>query len=102
MSREDAALTAAHNEVKSELARTDTKASLLLAFNGALLAGVLTAATNMRMNTAGVVVGAAGTGVLLASVALLLLTVRPNLNGGGGFPHWATLAPDQLRAHLVA
>lgn len=102
MSREEAALSAAHAEVKTELARTDTKASLLLAFNGAVLAGVLTVATSGRKNAAAVMVGTVGIGLLLASVALLLFTVRPNLGGGGGFPKWARLTPEELRAHLGA
>ncbi|MFD6697455.1 Pycsar system effector family protein, partial [Micromonospora aurantiaca (nom. illeg.)] len=29
---------------------------------------------------------------------LLLRSVRPNLNGGHGFPLWATLTPQQLTA----
>ena len=100
MSREETALTAAHAEVKAELARTDTKASLLLAFNGAVLAGVASLATSVRVNLPAAVVGGVGVAVLVASVAVLLATVCPNLGGGGGFPHWATLTPDELRAHL--
>ncbi|MFG3254944.1 Pycsar system effector family protein [Streptomyces sp. NPDC048172] len=98
----DAALVAAHTEVKAELARTDTKASLLLAFHAALLAGALALATGAPLTLASALVGAAGLGVLLAATALLLLTVRPNLGGGGGFPLWATLTPAGLRTHLSA
>ncbi|WP_030688391.1 Pycsar system effector family protein [Streptomyces globisporus] len=97
MTHSDTALTAAHAEVKAELARTDTKASLLLAFTGATLAGVWTIASNTHLHPATLVVGSAGTAVLLGVVALLLRAVRPNLGGGGGFPKWATLTAEELR-----
>ncbi|ROQ31940.1 hypothetical protein EDD98_0907 [Streptomyces sp. PanSC19] len=97
MTHSDIALTAAHAEVKAELARTDTKASLLLAFTGATLAGVWTIASSTHLHPAALVVGGAGAAVLLGVVALLLRAVRPNLGGGGGFPKWATLTPEELR-----
>ncbi|MFI0905751.1 Pycsar system effector family protein [Streptomyces sioyaensis] len=98
MTYQDSALTAAHAEVKAELARTDTKASLLLAFTGAMLAGAWTVATSVHLPPAAVAFGAVGVAVLLAAAALLLLTVRPNLGGAepAGFPHWATLTPDEI------
>ncbi len=52
MSDLDERLTAAHAEVKAEIFRTDNKTGLLLAFVGALLAGVWTVATTMPMTTA--------------------------------------------------
>ncbi|MGG7574255.1 Pycsar system effector family protein [Streptomyces sirii] len=102
MSYQDTALTAAHAEVKAELARTDTKASLLLAFIGAMLAGAWTAATSVHLPTVAIGVGAAGVAVLLAAAGLLLYTVRPNLGGTRpqGFPRWATLSPDEIRDAL--
>ncbi|MDP9608821.1 Pycsar system effector family protein [Streptomyces demainii] len=101
---EDAVLAAAHAEVKTEIGRTDSKASLLLAFNGALLAGVWAVATGLRLPSAALAVGAVGVGLLVASVAVLLAAVRPNLGGAHpkGFPLWATLPADQLRAALVS
>lgn len=101
MNRETTILEAAHAEVKAELARTDTKASLLLAFTGAALAGVGTIAGAVRLPVAAAVVGGAGVAVLLAVVGLLLRAVRPNLSGGAGFPLWATLTPEQIRTHLA-
>ncbi|MFV2117057.1 Pycsar system effector family protein [Streptomyces sp. Act-28] len=101
MNRETTILDAAHAEVKAELARTDTKASLLLAFTGAALAGVGTIAGAVRLPVAAAVVGGAGVVVLLAVVGLLLRAVRPNLSGGAGFPLWATLTPEQIRTHLA-
>ncbi|MFE1551420.1 Pycsar system effector family protein [Streptomyces sp. NPDC058718] len=97
MTTSDTALTAAHAEVKAELARTDTKASLLLAFTGATLAAVWTIASNTPLHPAALVVGGAGAVVLLGVVALLLRAVRPNLGGGAGFPKWATLTAEEIR-----
>ena len=93
-------LDAAHAEVKAEIARTDNKVSLLLAFVGALLAGVWTVGSGRRLPVAAVVFGLAGVAVLLAVAGLLLWAVRPNLGGGHGFPLWAGLSPDEIRARL--
>ncbi|MER7787934.1 Pycsar system effector family protein [Streptomyces sp. NPDC097640] len=100
MSTLDANLTAAHAEVKAEIARTDSKTGLLLAFVGALLAGVWTVARDARVPAAAYVVGSAGVAVLVAAAALLLRAVRPNLGGANpmGFPLWATLTAEQIRA----
>ncbi|WP_327156895.1 Pycsar system effector family protein [Streptomyces tubercidicus] len=100
MSYQDTALTAAHAEVKAELARTDTKAGLLLAFTGAMLAGAWTVATSVHLPPAAMAFGAAGVAVLLAAATYLLRTVRPNLGGPQGFPKWATLTPDEIRDAL--
>ncbi|OPF77897.1 integral membrane plasmid transfer protein [Streptomyces antioxidans] len=100
----DTVLVAAHAEVKMEIGRTDSKASLLLAFDGALLAGVWTVATSLHLHPAALAVGAVGVGLLVASIAMLLAAVRPNLGGAHlkGFPLWATLRAEQLRAALLA
>ncbi|MGX1760042.1 Pycsar system effector family protein [Streptomyces lydicus] len=102
MSYQDTALTAAHAEVKAELARTDTKAGLLLAFTGAMLAGAWTVATSVHLPPAAIAFGAAGVAVLLAAATYLLRTVRPNLGGTRpqGFPKWATLDPEEIREAL--
>ncbi|MEU5104093.1 Pycsar system effector family protein [Streptomyces sp. NPDC021354] len=103
MSTLDAALAAAHAEVKAEIARTDSKSGLLLAFIGALLAGVWTVAHDVRLPTPAYVVGCTGVAVLVVAAALLLRAVRPNLGGARpmGFPLWATLTADQIRAELA-
>ncbi|MHB6909012.1 Pycsar system effector family protein [Streptomyces sp. DB-54] len=94
----DSALAAAHADVKAEISRTDTKASLLLAFDGAVLAGVWSIASSVHLSTAARIVGAAGVAVLLGAVTLLLRTVRPNLGGSRpvGFPLWATLTAGEV------
>lgn len=94
----ETALAAAHAEVKAEIARTDTKTGLLLAFVGALLAGVWSVAKDAPLTAPTYVVGGLGMGLLIAAAGLLLRSVRPNLGGRHGFPLWATLGADQIAA----
>ncbi|MFF1740645.1 Pycsar system effector family protein [Streptomyces mirabilis] len=94
-------LAAAHAEVKAEIARTDTKTGLLLAFVGAVLAGAWTVAKDVPLSVPAYVVGGLGMGLLIAAAGLLLRSVRPNLGGGRGFPLWATLTADEIRATLT-
>ncbi|WP_203181501.1 Pycsar system effector family protein [Streptomyces pratensis] len=94
------ALTAAHAEVKAEIARTDTKTGLLLAFVGALLAGAWTVAKDAPLNLPAILVGGLGMGLLVAAAGLLLRSVRPNLNGRHGFVLWATLTAEELPTTL--
>ncbi|MFF9905189.1 Pycsar system effector family protein [Streptomyces olivaceus] len=101
MSATDPDLSAAHAEVKAEIARTDTKTALLLAFVGAVLAGTWTIARDVPLNTAAVVVGGLGLVLLLAAAGLLLRSVRPNLRGRHGFPLWATLTADEIGAAVA-
>ncbi|MFJ8463074.1 Pycsar system effector family protein [Streptomyces swartbergensis] len=89
-------LTAAHAEVKAEIARTDTKTGLLLAFVGAVLAGAWTVARDLPMNLPAYVVGGAGIALLVAAAGLLLRSTRPNLRGRHGFPLWATLTAEEI------
>ncbi|MFJ7046903.1 Pycsar system effector family protein [Streptomyces sp. NPDC101112] len=100
MSAPETKLTAAHAEVKAEIARTDTKTGLLLAFVGAVLAGAWTVAKDMPLNTASLAVGGAGMALLVAAAGLLLRSVRPNIKGRHGFPLWATLTAEEITAHL--
>ncbi|MGY1437156.1 Pycsar system effector family protein [Streptomyces reniochalinae] len=93
----DERLRAAHAEVKAEIARTDTKTALLLAFIGAVLAGVLTAARDLPLNLPAALTGALGMALLVGAAGLLLRSVRPNLRGRHGFPLWATLDPQEVR-----
>ncbi|MEW1545303.1 Pycsar system effector family protein [Streptomyces tsukubensis] len=96
------AVGAAHAEVKAEIARTDTKTSLLLAFVGAVLLGVWTVAKDARLPLAALVVGGAAILSLLIALGLLLFAVRPNLRGHHGFCRWATETPDQVGEGLRA
>ncbi|WP_030812235.1 Pycsar system effector family protein [Streptomyces sp. NRRL S-337] len=98
MSATDRDLIAAHAEVKAEIARTDSKTALLLAFVGAVLAGTWTVARDVPLTVPALVAGSLGLTLLVAAVALLLRSVRPNLSGRHGFPLWATLTADEIDA----
>ncbi|MCL3998015.1 Pycsar system effector family protein [Streptomyces lavenduligriseus] len=91
-------LTAVHAEVKAEIARTDGKTSLLLAFVGAVLAGAWTVGHNLALGWPARITGGVGMLALLAAAGLLLRSVRPNLSGRHGFPLWATLTPEEVAA----
>jgi hypothetical protein len=96
VSAADRKLTAAHAEVKAEIARTDTKTALLLAFVGAVLAGSWTVARDLPLNLPAYVAGGLGLALLVGAAGLLLRSVRPNLGGRHGFPLWATLTAEQI------
>lgn len=100
--RTEAALDAALSEVQGQIARTDTKASILLAFLAGVTAGAGTAAAAAQVTAAATVVGGAGLAVLLAAAGLLLSVVRPRLTPcRGTLPHWARLTPSALREELA-
>ncbi|MFH9416290.1 Pycsar system effector family protein [Streptomyces rochei] len=96
MSATDRDLTAAHAEVKAEIARTDAKTALLLAFVGAVLAGTWSVARDLSLNLPAYVAGGIGLALLVGAAGLLLRSVRPNLGGRHGFPLWATLTAEQI------
>jgi hypothetical protein len=96
VSATDRNLTAAHAEVKAEIARTDTKTALLLAFVGAVLAGTWSVARDLPLNAPAYVAGGIGLALLVGAAGLLLRSVRPNLGGRHGFPLWATLTTDEI------
>ncbi|MEV6087820.1 Pycsar system effector family protein [Streptomyces parvulus] len=101
MSATDRNLSAAHSEVKAEIARTDTKTALLLAFVGAVLAGAWTVARDLPMTVPALIAGGLGLALLVGAAGLLLRSVRPNLGGRHGFPLWATLAADEIGAAVA-
>jgi hypothetical protein len=98
----DRNLTAAHAEVKAEIARTDTKTALLLAFVGAVLAGTWSVARDLPLNAPAYVTGGIGLALLVGAAGLLLRSVRPNLGGRHGFPLWATLTAEQIGAAVTS
>lgn len=101
----DEALTAAENEVRDELRRTDSKAIGLLGLFGAALAGVLALIASRPGTLATVLLHLAALPIA-AAVVLLLAVLRPALPGatGHGFPRWACFRPDPaaLLADLTA
>ncbi|AJE82120.1 MULTISPECIES: Pycsar system effector family protein [Streptomyces] len=86
--------------VQSDLARTESKAGLLLALSAAALAALLSAAVTLDLPAAVAVTGALAAAALLAATALLLLAVRPDLTGTG-WTSWPALGDEELRAQLL-
>ncbi|SEB31870.1 hypothetical protein SAMN04490357_0219 [Streptomyces misionensis] len=95
----DQNLDTACASVASEIGRTDGKASLLLAFNGAVLAGLASVA-DKDLPPATKVFGSLAVLALGAAAVLLLLVVRPRMRGDdkASFPYWARLDEDEIRA----
>ncbi|MBH1938968.1 hypothetical protein I5Q34_32705 [Streptomyces sp. AV19] len=85
--------------LRNDIARVDTKASVLLALASAALAAVLTA-TTLRLPGPATWTGAAGAAAFLAATLLLLLAVRPSLHGPG-WPTWDRIPEHQLAAELT-
>ncbi|MDQ1033628.1 hypothetical protein QFZ75_000044 [Streptomyces sp. V3I8] len=97
----DRNLDAACAHVSMEIARTDGKSSLLLAFTGAVLAGLASLAGQPLPLFTQACVMAAVLALMAASV-LLLMVVRPRLHGGGpeSFPAWARMSETDIREVL--
>ncbi|MEV5982845.1 Pycsar system effector family protein [Streptomyces sp. NPDC052114] len=94
----DKNMDAACASVTSEINRTDGKSSLLLAFTGAVLAGLASVADkDLPLPTK--VFGTAAVLALGAAAVLLLLVVRPRLRGDdrASFPYWAQLDEEAIR-----
>ncbi|CAL9675096.1 hypothetical protein SUDANB176_07710 (plasmid) [Streptomyces sp. enrichment culture] len=94
----DKNLDAACAAVAGEIARTDSKASLLLAFTGAALAG-LTSVADRDLPPLTKVFGSMAVLAFGAAAVLLLLVVRPRLSGAdrASFPYWARLDEEEIR-----
>ncbi|THA28419.1 integral membrane plasmid transfer protein [Streptomyces sp. A1277] len=94
----DKNMDAACASVTNEINRTDSKSSLLLAFNGAVLAGLASVADkDLPLPTK--VFGTAAVLALGAAAVLLLLVVRPRLRADdrASFPYWAQIDEDAIR-----
>lgn len=93
------ALDDACHDVEEKISRTDAKASLILAFDGAALAGLAGLADKDLPLPAQIVGGGAVLALAVAAV-LLLLVVRPNLGRGRvvreGFLYWRQLSEEAL------
>jgi len=92
----DRNLDDAVRDTDAKITRTDSKASLLLAFDGVVLAAVV-GAYDAQLPFAARAFGAAAALALGAAAVLLLLVVRPRLSGNdrSSFPHWARLKDDR-------
>lgn len=71
-------LAAAHEQVRDELRRADTKATTLLSLVGAAMAGVI-ALANQDVSGSGAVLLWLSLAPIFGSVVLLLATIRPRL-----------------------
>ncbi|MFD9819082.1 Pycsar system effector family protein [Streptomyces violascens] len=99
----DEQLNQARTDVIAEIARTDNKASALLAAFGIPLA-VLVAMPGRQISTAAAVLVDLGAVGLVAAMLLVLLVIRPRLGGDvrGSYLHWATCTtPEQIAADLA-
>ncbi|HEX5120458.1 MAG TPA: hypothetical protein VFW65_35200 [Pseudonocardiaceae bacterium] len=85
-----AAIQAAHRDTEGQLARADSKATVLLGLVGAALAGAL-ALAHATAGPAGVVMAAAVV-ALTASVMVLLLVLRARPGREHGIARWALFA----------
>lgn len=95
-------VSTARSEAQSLIARVDSKASLLVAFDGVALAGLWSAGRDVGLTSAPLA-GAIAAGLLfLASIVALLLAVLPRLGDGqSGFPLWARLSAAEVEALLL-
>lgn len=98
----DKNLDSAYAAVSGEIACTDGKASLLLAFDGAILAG-LASVTGRRLPVFTQACGAAAVLALVAVAVLLLLVVRPRLgcSDRASFPYWAGATTSEIYESLT-
>ncbi|MFJ7280274.1 Pycsar system effector family protein [Kitasatospora sp. NPDC098663] len=86
--------------VIGEVARTDSKAGLLLGLDGVLTAAVAILAQALGASLLVITPAAA---LLLAATLLAVLVVRPRINNRdrSSYAHWATRDLTELRAELI-
>ncbi|WP_086159604.1 Pycsar system effector family protein [Streptomyces marincola] len=100
----DTALNGALSEVQSQIARTDTKAGLLMAVVTGSLAAIGAAGSAVSLPVVGAIAAGTGAAALVVAAALLLSVIRPRLSGAdrASFPYWSRLSPDEVRQSLNA
>ncbi|MCA1219279.1 DUF5706 domain-containing protein [Streptomyces sp. 8L] len=100
--RTDKNLDAACATTASEISRADGKASLLLAFNGAVLAGLASLA-DKPLPVPARIIGALAIAALGLAAVLLLAVVCPRIEGEdrASFPYWAQLDEDAIAASMA-
>lgn len=101
----DTALQTGLAQTVQEIARTDTKAGLLLTLDGLLLAALSLFKEGGEVSGVSLVLAAIGATALVLSVILALLVVRPRLHRHGGpdknsFVHWAIASDADIEAGL--
>ncbi|MER6564389.1 Pycsar system effector family protein [Streptomyces sp. NPDC001027] len=97
-------LSMADSMLGKELVRHDTKASLLIAVDGGIMALVAAIARNSDLSWHVRLLGTLGLSALAASVLVLLLSIRPALGGrsGEGWEIWSALGRGDLLIHMKA
>lgn len=88
----------------ADLARTDTKAGLLLTLDGLLVAALSLSGTDL--DGLPLVLAVVGAVALIASVVLALLVIRPRLNGRSlddrsSYGYYAVADPSEITAALA-
>ncbi|MFE1357489.1 Pycsar system effector family protein [Streptomyces harbinensis] len=99
----DTALNGALSEVQSQIARTDSKASVLMAVVTGSLAAIGAAGSSVTLPLVGAIAAGTGAAAFVVAFALLLSVVRPRLGGNdqASFTYWSRLAPDEVRESLA-
>ncbi|MDX3225609.1 Pycsar system effector family protein [Streptomyces sp. ME19-01-6] len=87
--------------LQADLARSESKASLLLALSGAALVALGSTASALHPTVPAAVTSALGAAALLATTVILLLAVRPHV-GGNDWTSWTGLSNDQLDERLTS
>ncbi|MFI8992184.1 Pycsar system effector family protein [Streptomyces antimycoticus] len=87
-------------DMEGRLARIDSKASLLLALTGAVLAATLSVAASADLPLSAAMTGTLTVAAFLAATVILLLAVRPRF--GPGWPTWPQLTTSELAERLAA
>lgn len=97
-------LNSADSMLGRELVRHDTKASLLIAVDGGILALVAAIGHSIDLSWYVRAPGLLGLTVVGVSVLLLLHSIRPSLSGraGEGWELWSGLDRDSLVIHMRA
>ncbi|WP_127501206.1 Pycsar system effector family protein [Actinoplanes solisilvae] len=85
-------------DVQAQIARVDTKASILFGFALAALTGGTVIVSKAHLHGPSAVSAAIAADMLCVALVLLGLAIRPNLNGNHGFLRWAA-APDASKLH---
>jgi hypothetical protein len=94
-------IAATVTSIQTDLARTDAKASLLLALSGAALVALSSTAPSLHPAPPAATAAALAAAALLASTLILLLAIRPHL-GGSGWTSWARLSTEELHDRLTS
>ncbi|WP_049568244.1 Pycsar system effector family protein [Streptomyces sp. SBT349] len=99
----DVALGEAYAEIQAQIARTDTKASILLAAIGAGLAVLGATGTAVTLPLVGGIAAGLSAAALAGAAGLLLAVIRPRLlhSGPGTLLRWASCTPEEFRADIA-